>query len=79
LQGWLEDSSWWQGWSSHFFEIFLTVGFISSSSRSKVTTMILCYYQLNDSFFFFLFFSILLNFFEDFPVTNKNICAMLWG
>ena len=30
-------------------------------------------------FSFSFFFSILLNFFEDFPVTNKNICAMLWG
>jgi hypothetical protein len=52
LQGWPEDSSWWQGWSSHFLEIFLTIRFISSSSRSKVTTMIICYYQLNDSLFF---------------------------
>jgi hypothetical protein len=52
-QGWPEDSSWWQNWSSYFFEIFLTVKVILSSSRSMVTTMILCYYQLNDSSFFF--------------------------
>jgi hypothetical protein len=51
LQGWPEDSLWWQGWSSHFFAIFLTVGFIWSSSHSSVTTMILYYYQLNDSLF----------------------------
>jgi hypothetical protein len=44
LQGWPGDSSWWQGWSSHFFEIFLIIGFISSSSCSRVTTMILYYY-----------------------------------
>jgi hypothetical protein len=44
LHGWPGDSSWWQGWSSHFFEIFLIVRFISSSSRSRVTTMILYYY-----------------------------------
>jgi hypothetical protein len=39
--------------------------------------MILCYYQLND-FFFIIFFSILLDFFEDFPVTNKKyVCNAL--
>jgi len=74
LQGWPKDSSWWQGWPSHFFETFLTVRFISSSSHSRVTTMILCYYQLNDSFFS----PILLDFFEDFPVTNKKyVCNAL--
>ena len=35
-----------------FFEIFLTVRFISSSSHFRVTNMILCYHQFNDSFFF---------------------------
>jgi len=41
--------------------------------------MILCYYQLNDSFFvLFFFFSIFLDFFEDFPVTNKKyVCNAL--
>jgi hypothetical protein len=53
LQGWPEDSSWWQSWFSCFFEIFLTVRVILSFSHSMVTTMILCYYQLNDSSFFF--------------------------
>ena len=36
LQGWLEDPSWWQGWSPRFFEILLLAGFISFSSRSRI-------------------------------------------
>jgi hypothetical protein len=51
LQGWPKDSSWWQGWSSYFFEIFLMVGFILFSSCSWVKNVIFCYYILNDSFF----------------------------
>jgi hypothetical protein len=36
LQGWFEDSSWWQGWSPRFFEILLLAGFISFSSHSRI-------------------------------------------
>jgi hypothetical protein len=46
LQRWPEDSSWWQCWSSHFFEIFLMVEFISCSSRSRVKAMILSVHNL---------------------------------
>jgi hypothetical protein len=82
---WKSNASWLHSWSFHFFEIFLTIRFISSSSLSKVTTMILCYYQLNDSPFFFLSFfflffcsPILLNYIEDFSWNkNKKICAIV--
>jgi hypothetical protein len=36
LQGWLEDSSWWQGWSPHFFKISLSAWFISFFSHSRI-------------------------------------------
>jgi hypothetical protein len=52
LHGWPEDFSWWPGWSSHFFEIFLIVLFISSSSRFKVKLWFLCYHQTQLLFFY---------------------------
>jgi hypothetical protein len=36
LQGWLEDPSWWHGWSPYFFVIFLLAGFISFLSHSRI-------------------------------------------
>jgi len=64
LQDWHEDSSWWQGWSPHFFEIFLMAGFISFFSHSMIKTDSL----LLSTQWFFLY-TILLDFIEDFPIT----------
>jgi hypothetical protein len=74
-QVWKLDASWLQGWSFHFFEIFLTIRFIPSSSRFKVTTMILCYYQLNDSFFVHNLAGLHWGSF----CNKSQVCAMLWG
>ena len=69
-----------------FFENFLMVGFFSFFLPFQGHNNDSLYYQLDDSFFSFfsfVFFSFSFNlaglvfFFLDFPVTNKNMCAML--
>jgi hypothetical protein len=70
----LLDNSWSSGlklgqdWSFHLFEIFLMVGFISSSSYSMIKTD--SWLSSTQSFFFFS--TILPNLIEDFSYNNSK-------
>ena len=67
-QGLKTEASRLQGWSFHFFEIFLMVGFISSSSYSMINTDSL----LSSTQCFFFFSTILLDLIEDFTCNNSK-------
>jgi hypothetical protein len=74
--------SWWLQLTGFFsmirliFEIFLMVGFISSSSCSMVKTVIYFYHQLNDSFFVHNLARFHWGFF--FCNKSKYMCNALW-
>jgi hypothetical protein len=56
-------------WSSYFFEISLMLGFISSSSHSRVKTMILC---CSSTQWFFFFSQSCWTILRIFPATNQK-------